>query len=248
MICNGVHGKDDMAKTAVISGVGSGLGASLAVRFADEGYDTALLARSSGFINSLAQQLREAGRDSLAIAADVTDPAQVGDAFARVREELGEVDVLINHAGNAAWGDFDRLTAAEFERSWRVCALGSFLCSKEAAGPMAARGSGAILFTGATSSIRGRAGALAFSSAKFAVRGLAWSLARELWPQGVHVAHVIIDGLLDTPQLREAGVDADEPVMDTDAVAETYWNLANQKPGAWAFEIDLRAHREDFFG
>lgn len=237
-----------MAKTAVISGVGSGLGASLAIKFADEGYDTALLARSPDFITSLAQQLREAGRDSLPIAADITDASQVGDAFAKVRAELGEVDVLINHAGNAAWGDFDGLTAAEFERSWRVCALGSFLCSKEVSGPMAERGSGTILFTGATSSIRGRGGAAAFSSAKFAVRGLAWSLARELWPRGVHVAHVIIDGLLDTPKLREAGVDADEPVMDTDAVAEAYWSLAGQKPGAWAFEIDLRAHREDFFG
>jgi NAD(P)-dependent dehydrogenase (short-subunit alcohol dehydrogenase family) len=113
---------------------------------------------------------------------------------------------------------------------------------------MATEGSGAILFTGATSSIRGRAGALAFSSAKFAVRGLAWSLARELWPQGIHVAHIIIDGMLDTPHVRATGIEADEPLLDVDAVAQAYWDLTQQDKGAWAFEIDMRPHDEDFFG
>ena len=103
-----------------------------------------------------------------------------------------------------------------------------------------------MLFTGATSAIRGRGGAAAFSSAKFAVRGLAESLARELWPKGIHVAHVIIDGVLDTPALRERG-DAEGPLLDTDAVAQAYWDLARQHRDAWTLELDLRPHDEEFF-
>ena len=177
-----------MSKTAVISGVGSGLGAALVRKFASEGYQVGLLARSPDYIQELAEELLQEGVKALAVPTDITDPQQVIQSFARVREELGPVDVLINHAGNAAWKGFHELTPDEFELSWRVCAYGSFLCAKEVVGDMLSAGSGAILFTGATSSIRGRAGALAFSSAKFAVRGLAWALARELWPKGIHVA------------------------------------------------------------
>ena len=238
-----------MSKTAVISGVGSGLGASLVRRFAREGYQVGMFARSPDYIQDLAAELRQSDMKALALPVDITDPQQVARGFARVREQLGPVDVLINHAGNAAWKNFLELTPEDFERSWRVCAYGSLLCCKEAAADMLSRGSGAILFTGATSSMRGRAGALAFSSAKFAVRGLAWSLARELWPEGIHVAHVIIDGVLDTPRGREGGFSDDgEPLLDIDAVAEAYWNLAQQDRGAWTFEIDLRPHNEDFFG
>ena len=108
---------------------------------------------------------------------------------------------------------------------------------------------GAILFTGATSSIRGRGGAIAFSSAKFGMRGLAWALARELWPKGIHVAHIIVDGIIDTPSLR-AGDDVpdDEPLLDPNAIAQAYADLVNQAPGAWTFEIDVRPNDEDFFG
>ena len=106
-------------------------------------------------------------------------------------------------------------------------------------------GGGAILFTSATLSIQGRAGAIAFSSAKFAVRGMADALARELWPKGIHVAHVIIDAVLDTPSLRASGSD-EGPVMDTDATAHAYWALTQQERSAWTFEIELRSHDEDF--
>ncbi len=237
-----------MSKTAVISGVGSGLGAALVRKFAGEGYQVGLLARSPDYIQELAEELLQEGVKALAVPTDITDPQQVIRSFARVREELGPVDVLINHAGNASWKDFHELTLDEFELSWRVCAYGSFLCAKEVVGDMLSAGGGAILFTGATSSIRGRAGALAFSSAKFAVRGLAWALARELWPEGIHVAHVIIDGVLDTPLLHERGdVEESEPLMNIDAVADAYWRLVQQDKGAWGFEIDLRPHDEGFF-
>ncbi len=237
-----------MSKTAVICGVGSGLGAALVRRFARGGYNLVMVARSSGYIQSLAGALRQSGTSVLPLAADISCPSQVAGAFARVREELGAVDVLINHAGNAVWKDFMQLTPEEFERSWRVCAYGSLLCCKEAAADMVSRNSGAILFTGATSAIRGRPGALAFSSAKFAVRGLAWSLARELGPKGIHVAHIIIDGVLDTPRLRARESPAEgEPLLDADAVARVYWDLVQQDRRAWTFEIDLRPHDEDFF-
>ena len=149
-----------MSKTAVISGVGSGLGAALVRKFASEGYQVGLLARSPDYIQELAEELLQEGVKALAVPTDITDPQQVIRSFARVREELGPVDVLINHAGNAAWKDFHELTPDEFELSWRVCAYGSFLCAKEVVGDMLSAGSGAILFSGATSSIRGRAGAL----------------------------------------------------------------------------------------
>ncbi len=237
-----------MAKTAVISGVGSGLGAALVRKFSSEGYQVGLLARSPDYIQGLVEELLQGGAKALAVPTDITDSQQVTRSFARVREELGPVDVLINHAGNAAWKGFHELTPDEFEQSWRVCAYGSFLCAREAAGHMLSAGSGAILFTGATSAIRGRAGALAFSSAKFAVRGLAWALARELWPEGIHVAHVIIDGVLDTPMVREGRyVEEDEPLLNIDAVAAAYWSLVQQDKGAWGFEIDLRPHDEGFF-
>ena len=237
-----------MAKTAVISGVGSGLGAALVRRFADDGYQVGMLARSVEYTRSLAAELNADGKVALAVPADITDADQVAEGFARIRQELGAVEVMINHAGHAIWKEFVDLTPDDFERSWRVCAYGSMLCAQEAAKDMLTAGGGTMLFTGATSSIRGRGGALAFSSAKFAVRGLAWSLAREFWPRGIHVAHVIIDGVLDTPDLREDGpVAEDEPLLDVDAVAASYMALVRQDRSAWSFELDLRPHDEGFF-
>ena len=237
-----------MDKTAIISGVGPGLGASLARKFAKEGWAVGLLARSSDYIESLAQELNEHGANALAISTDITQSNQVADCFSKIRKQLGSVDVLVNHAGNAVWKTFTDLTPQEFEQSWRVCALGSFLCSQHAVPDMLARGSGTILFTGATSAIRGRGAASAFSSAKFAVRGLAWSLAREVGPKGIHVAHVIIDGVIDTPGVQSSlSDDADVPLLNPDAIAQTYWSLVLQEKSAWSFEVDLRPHNEEFF-
>jgi NAD(P)-dependent dehydrogenase (short-subunit alcohol dehydrogenase family) len=237
-----------MTKTAVIAGVGAGLGASLAKKFAQEGCRVALIARSRNYIDTLAAELREAGTMSLALPTDITDPRQIAGSFSAVRETLGPIDILVNHAGNAAWGDFSELTPEAFEHSWRVCALGAFLCSQEAVPDMVDRGGGTILFTGATSAIRGRAGAIAFSSAKFAVRGLAWALAREVGPKGIHVAHIIVDGIIDTPDVRARyELDDDEPTLDPDDIAETYWSLVQQPRSSWTFELDVRPHNEEFF-
>ena len=237
-----------MKRTAVITGVGPGLGGSLVRKFASEGYQVGLLARSSDYIQTLAAELGASGTNALAIPTDIGDSRMVETSFNTIREELGEVDVLINHAGNAAWVEFAELTAEAFHRSWQVCAFGSFLCAQQVVPDMVEKGNGAILFTGATLAIRGRAGAIAFSSAKFAVRGLAWALAREMGPKGIHVAHIIIDGVIDTPSVRERyQLSEDEPLLLPDDIAEAYWSLVQQPKSAWAFELDLRPHDEEFF-
>ena len=237
-----------MKKVAVVTGVGPGSGASLARKFAREGCAVALLARSSDYVQDLSKEIVANGGEALGIPTDVTDSQQVSDAFSQIRSDLGETEILINHAGNAVWKPFNELTVEEFQRSWNVCSKGAFLCSQEALRDMVANGKGSILFTGATSSIRGRAGGLAFSSAKFAVRGLANSLAREFWPKGIHIAHIIIDGVLDTEMVRSSDPNAEaEPLIDTDEAAESYWMLTQQKSTAWSFEITLRPDREEFY-
>ncbi len=237
-----------MSKIAVIAGVGPGLGAAIARKFADEGCNLALLSRSSAYSINLSKRLEDTGISAIPIPTDITDAGQVTDSFAKIREELGVPDILINHAGNAAWGNLSELTAEAFENSWRVCTLGAFLCVKQVVPGMIEKGEGTILFSGATSAVRGRSGAIAFSSAKFAMRGLASSLAREVGPQGIHVAHVIIDGIIDSPNLRERyKLSETEPLLKPDAIAETYWALVQQERSAWSFEVDVRPHNEEFF-
>jgi NAD(P)-dependent dehydrogenase (short-subunit alcohol dehydrogenase family) len=235
-------------KVAVIAGVGPGLGASLARRFAREGCRVALLARSPEFITELAGELRRKRTKALAIPTDIGQADQVTEAFGSIRQQLGTVDVLINNA--SASGPFAqpfiKIPSDSFSRGWRIGVLGAFLCSQAVVPDMLKKGAGCILFTGATSSVRGAA--ITFSSAKFALRGLAQALARELWPKGIHVAHTIIDGVIRD---REIGLGIDdrtgEPLMNPAAIAEAYWVLAEQDRSAWTLELDLRPHREKFF-
>ncbi len=238
-------------RVAVIAGVGPGLGASLAQRFSREGCLVALLARSTQYLDSLSAELNAAHgqKASLALTCDLTNPAEIASAFANVREKLGPVDVLINHAsggGGPRGASFLDLDPATFEHAWRVGTLAALLCSREAVRDMLTAGSGSILFSGATSSVRGSAAA--FSSAKFATRGLAQSLARELWPQGIHVVHIIIDGLIgDQNNGNPYPNDDGETEMHPDAIAESYWQLIRQERSAWTLELDLRPNREKFF-
>jgi NAD(P)-dependent dehydrogenase (short-subunit alcohol dehydrogenase family) len=157
------------------------------------------------------------------------------------------VEILIAHASGSVGEGLMKTTPDQFDRSWRIAVFGAFLCAREAVPDMLERGGGAIIFTGATSSVRGRGGAVAFSSAKFAVRGLAQSLAVELWPKGIHVAHVVIDGVIDTPKVRRTKPSAKEPLLKPEAIADAYWNLIQQGRSAWSLEIDLRPHEEAFF-
>ena len=230
---------------AIVAGVGPGLGAALVRKLVSEACRIGMLARSPEFIGKLATEI---GRNALAIPTDVSDPKEVAAAFHKVRQQLGPVEILIANASGSVGKGLTETTPEEFEQSWRIGVCGAFLCAREAVLDMLECGAGAIIFTGATSSVRGRVDAVAFSSAKFAVRGLAESLAVELWPKGIHVAHVIIDGVIDTPQVRKRhALPAQEPLLEPEVIAEAYWNLIQQGRSAWSLEIDLRPNNEAFF-
>jgi NAD(P)-dependent dehydrogenase (short-subunit alcohol dehydrogenase family) len=232
-------------RVAIIAGVGQGLGAALVRKLAKEGCRVGMFARSPELIGKLAAELRP---HALAVPADVSDEKQVAAGFRKVRRQFGPVEILIAHASGSLGEGLMKTTPDQFERSWRIAVLGAFLCAREAVPDMLKRGAGAIIFTGATSSVRGRGSAVAFSSAKFAVRGLAQSLAVELWPKGIHVAHVIIDGVIDTPKVRRTyKPSAKEPLLKPEAIADSYWNLIQQDRSAWSLEVDLRPHTEAFF-
>lgn len=232
-----------MSRTAVIAGVGPGLGASIARTFAREGCRVALLARSESYVADLASDLEDTAGAGLAVPTDLTDADDIDDAFERIREEFGPIDVLVNHASGGAWNGLLDLSIDEFDTAMAVGPRGGFLCAREAVPDMLENDGGTIIFTGATSAVRGREGALGFSTAKFAVRGMAESLARELGPQGIHVAHVVIDGQIRTPDVEEQD---SAGYLDPDEIAANYWHLVTQQESAWTLELDLRPHVESF--
>jgi len=201
-----------MARTAVIAGVGPGLGESLARKFAAEGYQVALFARSAAYIEALAEDLPDPG-EGLAVRTDLSDVDQIREGFAAVREAFGPVDVLINHASAGSWTGLMETTVEAFEQTWTVGGRGALVCSREAVDDMLETGGGAVLVTGATSAIRSRGGAIGFTAAKFAARGMAMDIAQEFSPEGVHVAHVVIDGQIDTPSTRESAPDRDDETL-----------------------------------
>jgi NAD(P)-dependent dehydrogenase (short-subunit alcohol dehydrogenase family) len=236
-----------MARTAVIAGVGPGLGASLARTLVEEGCAVGLFARSPGFIEELAAELRDAGGEAVAVPTDIADESAVRAGFERVREEFGPVDVLVNNASAATWDGLLDIDPDDFDRALAVNGRGALLCAQEAVADMLDGDGGTVIFTGATSALRGRDGAVAFSAAKFAARGMAESMARELGPEGIHVAHVVIDGQIANPQTLEAYPDRDENTfLDPDEIAAAYWDLVEQDRSAWTLELDLRPHVEEF--
>lgn len=233
-----------MARTAIIAGVGPGLGESLARKFVAEGCNIGLFARSTRFINELAADL---GENAVAVQTDITDPEQVKDGFEAVRDAIGPVDVLVNHASGGAWKGLRDVTPAEFEQALRVSAKGALMCSQEAVDDMLDGNGGTIIFTGATSAVRGRGGAIGFSAAKFAARGMAESMARELGPDGIHVAHAVIDGQIKHPDTRDTYPERDdETFLNPGDIAESYWHLVTQNRSSWTLELDVRPHVEEF--
>ena len=217
-----------MPRTAVIAGVGPGLGESLARTFAAEGCQVALFARSADYIEDLADDLPDSG-DGLAVQTDLTDVDQIRDGFDAVRDAFGPVDVLVNHASAAAWKGLMDVSLEEVERAWAVNGRGAFVCSQEAVDDMLDAGGGTVIFTGATSAVRSLGGAIGFTAAKFAARGMAMDMAQEFGPEGIHVAHVVIDGQIDTPDVRQRFSDRDDDTfLDPDEMAETYWHLVEQ--------------------
>ena len=229
-----------MTHTAVVAGVGPGLGASIARTFAAEGCRVALFARSAAYLEELAADLPDPG-EGLAVPVDLTDVDAIREGFDAVREAFGPVDVLVNHASAASWTGLLDTDVEEFEESWAVNGRGAFVCSREAVPDMLETGGGTVIFTGATSAVRSRGGAIGFTAAKFAARGMAMDIAQEFGPEGVHVAHVVIDGQIDSPDAREREPDRDaETFLDPDELAETYWHLVEQDDvGTQPFEVHV---------
>lgn len=229
---------------AALIGVGPGLGASLARRFASK-YAVAIYARTPDFLRTLANDIRERGGKALEIQADISKSEQVRSAFQMIRTQLGEPEVLLFNAAAGPLGNVNEVTAEQFENCMRVNALGAFLCAKECAPAMIARGGGVILFTGATAGVKAGARSVAFGPGNFAKRGLAQSLARDLGPKGIHVAWINIDGGIDLPHRKRPNV-TKEDLLNPDAIAETYWHLAHQDRSAWTMELELRPFKERF--
>jgi len=227
----------------VVVGVGPGNGAALARRFHEEGYAVALLARSTAFTSELAQELP----GSRAHACDVTDEASVAHAFAAVTSELGPVDTLVYNAGSGVWGSIETLAPKDFEQSWRVNTFGAFLASQQVIGAMKAAGRGNIVFIGATASRRGNVRTAAFAPAKAAQRSLAESMARTLWPAGIHVAVVILDGVVDLATTRRAMPDKPDSFFVKPAeLAESVLQLTKQPRSVWSFEVEARPFGESW--
>jgi len=224
-------------RVCVVVGVGPGNGAALARKFSSEGYRVALLARHIEVIEALAQELHEAR----AYTCDVADSNSIASTFASIRDDLGEVDVLVYNAGSGIWGNIEEISPADFEQSWRINALGAFLASKQVIPAMKRARRGSIVFIGATASRRGGAKTAAFAPAKAAQRSLAESMARHLWPAGIHVAIVIIDAVVDTPKTRASMPEKDDSFfIRPEDVASTVFALTEQSPSAWSFEIEVR--------
>jgi NAD(P)-dependent dehydrogenase (short-subunit alcohol dehydrogenase family) len=230
-----------MKPVCAVVGVGPGNGAAFARRFASEGYAVALLARTVELSARLASTLP----DARAYPCEVTDAASIARAFDAIRRDLGEVEVLVYNAGSGVWGSIEEATASDFESAWRVNALGGFLASKEVIPPMKSAGRGSIVFVGATASRKAGAKSAAFSSAKGAQRSLAESMARALWPAGIHVALIVVDGVVDLPRTRERMPDKpDSFFVKPDDVAEIGFRLTQQRPSAWSFEVEARPSGE----
>ena len=226
--------------SALIVGAGHGLSASLTRLLRQEGLAVAIAARDTA---KLAPLCAETG--ARPFGCDAQDEAQVQRLFADLDRDHGAPDVVIYNASARARGPFVQLAPADVQRALQVTAFGAFLVAQQAAARMLSRGRGAILFTGASASVKGYAQSAPFAMGKFALRGLAQSLARELSPQGIHIAHFVIDG-----GIRGAGRsdDPDKPdaLLDPDAIALTYLHILRQPRSAWTWEIELRPWVERF--
>lgn len=241
-----------MNEGAVIVGAGPGLGAALGRRFAREGFSVALLARNpatlapvEGSVKRVAAESEQKGR-VIGIPCDATDSESVGEAFGAVRKAIGAPGVLVYNAGTFVRGKIAELAPHRFEHAWRANCLGALLCAQCVVPDMVSAKRGTILLTGATASLRGGAGFAGFAVGKFGLRALGQSMARELGPQGIHVAHVIIDGQIGEPPTREHGDGPLPTRLDPEALAELYWQLHRQHRSAWTLELDARPATEKF--
>ena len=219
-----------------VVGVGPGNGAAIAKKFVDEGYQVALLARQEDYLEQLAAELGSAK----GYRCDATDVEEIAAVFAAIKQDMGAVDVLVYNAGSGAFKPFDSTSLEEFETAWQINARGLLVAAQQVLEDMRSKGSGTIIITGATASLRGNIQTAAFASAKAAQRSLAQSMAKHAGPDGIHIAYVIIDGGIDSERAREWMGDKPDALLLPTHIADAYYYLSQQHRSTWTFELDLR--------
>jgi NAD(P)-dependent dehydrogenase (short-subunit alcohol dehydrogenase family) len=241
----------NLPKTAVIAGVGEGMGLALSKRFAAGGYSVVMLARNEEKFAGYEKMIHDQGGKAVGMKLDTRNEQEIVSVLDRVEKDVGPIEVAIYNAGAQHRKALLEITADAFEKVWRLACLGGFVFGREAIRRMLLRKSGTVLFTGATSSLRGGPNFAAFASAKFGLRAVAQSMAREFGPQGIHVASVFIDGAIDMPAIHKMFPDMvknmpPNGLLSPDAVAETYFQVHRQHPSAWTHEADIRPFCEKF--
>jgi len=238
-------------KTVLVVGAGDATGGAIARRFAREGFVACVARRTADKLAPLVERIEGEGGRARAFALDARREEEVERLFASIEDEVGPLEVVVFNIGANVRFPIRETTTRVFTKVWEMACLAGFLTGREAARRMVPRGRGTILFTGATASVRGSAGFSAFAAAKHALRATAQSMARELGPQGIHVAHTIIDGAIDTEWIRENFPQAyalkdQDGILSPDAIADAYWNLHVQHRSAWTHELDLRPWTENW--
>ena len=233
------------AKVALVIGAGDATGGAIARRFAREGFTACVVRRNADKLVPLVERIEAAGGRARAFGTDARKEADMVALVDTIEREVGAIEVAVFNVGGNVSFPIRETTARVYYKVWEMACFAGFLLGREAARVMVPRGHGTILFTGASASLRGRAGFAAFSGAKHALRALAQSVAKELGPHGIHVAHVVIDGAIDTEWIREnfpqrAALKAQDGILDPDAIAENYWLIHRQPRSAWTHELDLR--------
>ena len=234
---------------ALIIGAGDAIGSAIVRKFAARGLTVCAARRNAEKLKPLMDELREKGATAYAYQLDARNEEQVVDLYRRIEEEVGELEVVVFNVGaNVPMGILET-DSRKFSKIWEMACFAGFLCGREAARYMSTRKRGTILFTGATASVRGAAGFAAFASAKHGLRALAQSMARELGPQNIHVAHIVIDAAVDTAWINENFPDAaalkeNNGIVHPDDLADNYVMLHEQPANCWTFELDVRPWME----
>ena len=235
----------------LVVGAGDATGGAIARRFAREGYVACVTRRSADSLAPLVADIERAGGVAHAFGSDARDEDQTVALVERIEREIAPIEVAVfNVGGNVRFG-ITETTSRVYRKVWEMACFAGFLTGREAARVMLPRGRGSIFFTGATASLRGREGFAAFAGAKHALRALAQSMARELGPKGIHVAHLVIDGAIDTPWIREQfpqryALKESDGILNPEHIADAYWALHCQPRDAWTHEMDLRPWSEQW--
>ena len=239
--------------SAIIIGAGVSTGSAITRKFAEMGYHVCPVRRERNFseLEELANGIKQAGNQATPFGVDARDEDAIAKLFQEVEENIAPIDVVVFNPGANVFFPIEETTSRVFKKVWEMAAFAGFLTGREAAKYMKKRNEGSIFFTGATASMRGGSGFSAFSSAKFALRAVSQSMARELGPEGIHVAHFIIDGAIDTAFIKETfpetyALKDKDGILQPDAIADTYWYVHTQHRSAWTHELDLRPYMEKF--